>query len=103
MSLKAAHTMQHNILFHHIPLSLSTPRLAEMGVQLASVLGTRLYDVILIDPPADWSWEAVASLRIEDIAAVPSFAFLWAGDGEGIERGRDVLAKWGYRRAEGNT
>ncbi|KAJ3307974.1 N6-adenosine-methyltransferase subunit mettl14 [Blyttiomyces sp. JEL0837] len=47
-----------------------------------------------------WTWDEVAALPLEDVAAVPSFVFLWTGDGEGLERGRDLLAKWGYRRAE---
>ncbi|ORY50810.1 MT-A70-domain-containing protein [Rhizoclosmatium globosum] len=54
--------------------------------------------------PADlkllWSWDDVASMNIPDIAAPRSFIFIWIGDGEGLERGRDLLAKWGYRRAE---
>lgn len=36
------------------------------------------------------------------LAADPSFVFLWVGSGagEGLERGREVLGKWGYRRCE---
>ncbi|KAJ3026344.1 UNVERIFIED_CONTAM: N6-adenosine-methyltransferase subunit mettl14 [Siphonaria sp. JEL0065] len=82
------------------------------------------FDVILIDPPLEeyasrssevfnpphagfpsslktlWSWEDIASMNIQDIAAPRSFIFIWTGDGEGLERGRDLLARWGYRRAE---
>ncbi|KAI8619707.1 MT-A70-domain-containing protein [Chytriomyces sp. MP71] len=86
------------------------------------------FDVILIDPPLAeyahrnmetfnsefkqaplgcspdlkrvWSWDDIASLNIQDIAAPRSFIFIWIGDGDGLEFGRDLLAKWGYRRAE---
>ncbi|KAJ3037588.1 N6-adenosine-methyltransferase subunit mettl14 [Rhizophlyctis rosea] len=86
-------------------------------------LGTR-FDVILIDPPLEeychwspspfifpklpstppfWTWDDIASLKIEDIAANPSFVFVWVGDGEGLDKGRDLLARWGYRRCEDIT
>ena len=36
------------------------------------------------------------------LAADPSFVLMWVGSGagEGLERGREVLAKWGFRRCE---
>ena len=36
------------------------------------------------------------------MSADPSFVFLWVGSGagEGLERGREVIAKWGFRRSE---
>ncbi|KAG8925378.1 hypothetical protein FRC02_009713 [Tulasnella sp. 418] len=62
------------------------------------------FDVILIDPPfsSSFSWETLSTLPIPSLAADPSFVFLWVGSGagEGLERGREVLAKWGYRRCE---
>ncbi|CDS02008.1 related to KAR4-transcription factor required for gene regulation in response to pheromones [Sporisorium scitamineum] len=82
------------------------------------------YDVVLIDPPleayeweasssastspssssarATWSWEEIAALPVPQLAAKESFVFLWVGSGagDGLERGREVLAKWGYRRCE---
>ncbi|KAJ3124056.1 N6-adenosine-methyltransferase subunit mettl14, partial [Nowakowskiella sp. JEL0407] len=68
------------------------------------------FDVILIDPPLPeyaprsgglyWTWDDIANLKIEEIAAVPSFIFLWIGNEEGLERGREILAKWKYRRCE---
>ncbi|SJX66171.1 related to KAR4-transcription factor required for gene regulation in response to pheromones [Sporisorium reilianum f. sp. reilianum] len=82
------------------------------------------YDVVLIDPPleayeweaspaastsasagtasATWSWEEIATLPVPQLAAKESFVFLWVGSGagDGLERGREVLAKWGYRRCE---
>ncbi|KAK9727665.1 N6-adenosine-methyltransferase subunit mettl14 [Basidiobolus ranarum] len=41
-----------------------------------------------------------ASLRIEEIAANPSFIFIWSGSAEGLDLGRRLLSKWGYRRCE---
>ncbi len=82
------------------------------------------YDVVLIDPPLEayeweaspvastsaktdtspstWSWEEIAALPVPQLAAKESFVFLWVGSGagDGLERGREVLARWGYRRCE---
>ena len=42
------------------------------------------------------------SSRISLIPLSPSFVFLWVGPGssDGLERGRETLARWGYRRCE---
>jgi hypothetical protein len=62
------------------------------------------FDVILIDPPfsSSFSWDTLEGISIPSLAADPSFVFLWVGSGagEGLERGRAILAKWGYRRCE---
>ncbi|KII84112.1 hypothetical protein PLICRDRAFT_46445 [Plicaturopsis crispa FD-325 SS-3] len=62
------------------------------------------FDAILIDPPfsSSFGWEQLQEIPIPALAADPSFVFLWVGSGagEGLERGRDILAKWGYRRCE---
>lgn len=74
------------------------------------------YDVVLVDPPLEayewegqpsamgqtWSWDNIAALPVPQVAAKESFVFLWVGSGagDGLERGREVLAKWGYRRCE---
>ncbi|KAH7882188.1 MT-A70-domain-containing protein [Phlebopus sp. FC_14] len=62
------------------------------------------FDVILLDPPfsSSFSWDELQELPIPVLAADPSFIFMWVGSGagEGLERGREVLAKWGYRRCE---
>ena len=62
------------------------------------------FDVVLIDPPfsSSFNWDNLQDLPIPNLAADPSFVFLWVGSGagEGLERGREVLAKWGYRRCE---
>ena len=62
------------------------------------------FDVILIDPPfnSSFTWDDLQDLPVPQLAADPSFVFLWVGSGagEGLERGREVLAKWGFRRCE---
>jgi hypothetical protein len=70
------------------------------------------FDVILIDPPyADTTrdppyggiaWDQITELPIPALSGDPSFIFMWVGHGnsDGLERGREVLAKWGFRRCE---
>jgi mRNA m6A methyltransferase non-catalytic subunit len=62
------------------------------------------FDVILLDPPfsSSFTWQTLQELPIPSLAAEPSFVFLWVGSGagDGLERGRELLAKWGYRRCE---
>ncbi|KAL5498267.1 KAR4 [Sanghuangporus vaninii] len=76
-------------------LSMSASRTALQGLK---------FDVILIDPPfsSSFTWDQLESLPIASLAADPSFVFLWVGSGagEGLERGREILGKWGYRRCE---
>jgi hypothetical protein len=68
-----------------------------------ALLGAK-FDAIVLDPPYGprFGWDALAALPVPQLAADPSFVFLWVGSGagEGLERGREVLAKWGYRRCE---
>ncbi|CAG8699295.1 16198_t:CDS:2 [Funneliformis mosseae] len=75
-------------------------------------LGTK-FDVILIDPPLQeycrrsplvagsnsdyWTYDEIISFYA---AATPSFIFIWSGDADGLDRGRQLLLKWGYRRCE---
>ncbi|KAH9948483.1 MT-A70-domain-containing protein [Amylocystis lapponica] len=62
------------------------------------------FDVILIDPPfsSSFTWDDLQELPVPALAADPSFVLLWvgSGSGDGLERGREVLAKWGFRRCE---
>jgi hypothetical protein len=62
------------------------------------------FDAILLDPPfsSSFTWDHLQELPIPSLAGDPSFVFLWVGSGagEGLERGREILAKWGYRRCE---
>ncbi|KAG2746018.1 MT-A70-domain-containing protein [Suillus brevipes Sb2] len=69
-----------------------------------SSLHPQKFDVILLDPPfsSSFGWDDLQALPVPSLAADPSFVFMWVGSGagEGLERGREVLAKWGYRRCE---
>lgn len=71
--------------------------------QLASLQQAK-FDVILIDPPfsSSFTWTDLQDLPIPALSADPSFVLLWVGSGagDGLERGREVLAKWGFRRCE---
>lgn len=72
------------------------------------------FDVILIDPPWEdyvvkdgvktsdnfWSYEEIADLKIETLSEACSFLFLWVGNGKGLDYGRALLKKWGFRRCE---
>lgn len=62
------------------------------------------FDVILVDPPfsSTFTWDTLANLPVPTLAADPSFVFLWVGSGagDGLERGREILYRWGYRRCE---
>ena len=71
--------------------------------QLSSLQQSK-FDVILIDPPfsSSFTWTDLQDLPIPALSADPSFVLLWVGSGagDGLERGREVLAKWGFRRCE---
>lgn len=62
------------------------------------------FDAILVDPPfsSSFTWDTLAALPVPTLAADPSFVFLWVGSGagDGLERGREILYRWGYRRCE---
>ncbi|TPX73835.1 hypothetical protein CcCBS67573_g04895 [Chytriomyces confervae] len=123
--LNALFTLKRNLV-----LQSATPaRYAKLDLWKFDLrnLGSQ-FDVILMDPPLFeyaarseetfdrefrdapegcppdmkrvWGWDDIASMNVQDIAAPRSFIFIWIGDGDGLERGRDLLAKWGYRRAE---
>ena len=91
-----------------IPKSPTTPSSLFDAIDI----GTK-FDVIMIDPPLpnsrssklegrQWTWDALATLPIRNLSADPSFVFVWVGSGgeDGLEKGRELLAKWGFRRAE---
>ena len=81
------------------------------------------FDVILVDPPwieyarrasglppdtikqngidlTPWTFDEIINLKVENLADNPSFLFLWVGSYEGLDLGRIVLKKWGFRRCE---
>lgn len=100
------------------PHQPSVPRGPDAPFHLSSLLPIK-YDAVIIDPPLEsyewegvarsgssanevWSWDQIAALPIPQIMAKESFIFLWVGSGasDGLERGREVLSRWGYRRSE---
>ncbi|GAA5895443.1 hypothetical protein JCM6882_006253 [Rhodosporidiobolus microsporus] len=78
------------------------------------------FDSILLTPPAHTSFEELAALDLGREAATPGFVWLWVGSGQtgagagegkegagknvgggvGLEKGRELLSLWGYRRCE---
>ena len=92
LKLKKASVNEYALPPLHLPFS-----------ELKSLHGSK-FDVILIDPPfsSTFTWDHLQEINIPSLAGDPSFVFLWVGSGagEGLERGREVLAKWGYRRCE---
>ena len=92
LNLKKAAVANHSLPSSYLPISS------------LSSLATCKFDVILLDPPysSSFTWENLQELPIPALAADPSFVFMWVGSGagDGLERGREVLAKWGYRRCE---
>lgn len=68
--------------------------------------GNVSFDVIYLDPPwrdAQWPPARVAALRVDRVADPRgAFVFLWCGDGNDhtLERGRECLQAWGFRRVE---
>ncbi|GAA5990697.1 hypothetical protein JCM11641_008468 [Rhodosporidiobolus odoratus] len=105
--------------------SLHTPNLPAIPppclMQRAlSTLSPSRFDSILLTPPAWITYEELASLDLGRAAATPGFVWLWVGSGQvgpgapasasgggggggggiGLERGRELLNLWGYRRCE---
>lgn len=95
MNLKSQHVDQHS----HPPLRLTLPSTPSAG-DISSSFGNTRFDVILLRPLD--TWQKTAELPVRSISADPGFVFLWVGKGddEGLERGRECFAKWGFRRAE---
>ena len=76
------------------------------------------FDVILIDPPLPeyynrakafgvdlapfepWTFDEIQNLRVDLIADNCCFLFLWVGSGEGLDKGRELLKNWNFRRCE---
>ncbi len=94
MNLKSqlTNTHSHPPLYHHLPSTSAT--------DILSSITPHRFDVILITPLANW--DETSLLPIRAISADPGFVFLWVGrgDSDGMEKGRECFAKWGFRRAE---
>lgn len=89
----------------HPPLYL--PLYSELSIlpessNIQNAIGSNRFDSILITPPQPLDWAYIASLPLRNISADPGFVFLWVGNasGDGLEKGRECFAKWGFRRAE---
>lgn len=48
------------------------------------------------------TWPEISSLPIRQLSADPAFVFLWVGQGneDGLEKGKETMFKWGFRRCE---
>ena len=77
---------------------------------LMEIIGCE-FDVILVEPPLHeyqngvhfdkcFTWDEIKAIDIGSIAAQRSFIFLWCGNGDGLDKGRECLKKWGFRRCE---
>lgn len=86
----------------HPPLYLSLDPLTESPRSLIELLSPHTFDVILIRPPPTYTWAEISAIPIRALSADPSFVFMWVGssDTDGLERGREALLKWGFRRCE---
>lgn len=47
-----------------------------------------------------WTLAELKNLRIDVIADMPSFLFLWAGSSEHLEDARELMKAWNFRRCE---
>ncbi|ORY26151.1 MT-A70-domain-containing protein [Naematelia encephala] len=83
----------------HPPLYL--PLTSSSSTFITQALQPHKFDVILINT-ASSNWDETAALPIRALSADPGFVFLWvgSGDGDGLEKGRECFARWGFRRAE---
>jgi mRNA (2'-O-methyladenosine-N6-)-methyltransferase len=94
MDLKSTHVENDS----HPPILL--PLLSAAPATISSSIQPIRFDVILLRPTGTWA--ETAALPIRNISSDPGFIFLWVGKGddEGLEKGRECFAKWGFRRAE---
>ena len=94
------------------------PRWIQCDLKTFNLSALGKFDVILIDPPLEeyyrraknfgvdltpytpWTFEEISNLRIDQISETCCFLFLWVGAGEGLDKGRQLLKKWSFRRCE---
>ena len=103
MDLKSAQlaSSSHPPLYFPLHLNRDTLNATDtVGDYLTRGLSPHVFDVILVHPHGTWA--ETTALPIRQLSADPGFVFLWVGKGddEGLERGRECLARWGFRRAE---
>merc|ERR1719334_1821018 len=71
------------------------------------------FDTILIEPPLEeysrtygvtntkfWDWDKIMALDIGEVSSARSFIWLWVGSSDGLDKGRECLQNWGFRRCE---
>lgn len=94
MDLKSEHVTNNSHPPLYLPLADPSPS------TITTATNPTRFDVILLRPSGTWA--ETAELPIRNLSADPSFIFLWVGKGddEGLEKGRECFAKWGFRRAE---
>lgn len=96
------------------PMYLKSPLKTQNGLDfpLHDQIGCE-FDVILVEPPLHeyqasngvhfdeyFTWEQIKAIDVGSVAAQRSFIFLWCGSAEGLDKGRECLKKWGFRRCE---
>ncbi|KAL7411730.1 MT-A70-domain-containing protein [Mrakia frigida] len=85
------------------PFSLPPPP-SPLATHLLQTIGKDVrFDSIHISPPPEMPWSEVLALPIRQISTEPGFVFLWVGKGNkegGLEKGREALTKWGFRKCE---
>lgn len=71
-------------------------------MRLTTLLAPHRFTALLIAPPPGTPWARVQALPVRLVSAEQAFVFLWVGcaDADGLERGRELLLKWGFRRCE---
>lgn len=109
-ALKRSLTTSHA----HPPLYLTLDPVSESPLSLPSLLSPSSlssmsptvnqtqFDVIHIRPPPTYTDPEISAIPVRALSADPSFVFLWVGssDTHGLERGREMLLRWGFRRCE---
>lgn len=94
--------------------STPSPMSLALTETLTSSPSPTRFDSILLTPPPSTTYEELKSLDLGRVAANPGFVWLWVGsgqqslsggggeglDGIGLEKGRELLSLWGYRRCE---
>ena len=95
----------------YIRSDLLAPRSGD-DFDLNALLGCE-FDVILVEPPLHeyqlankvyfnryYTWDEIKALDIASITSSRAFLFLWCGSADGLDKGRECLKKWGFRRCE---
>ncbi|BGP10934.1 regulatory protein [Rhodotorula toruloides] len=103
---------QHSIppTYFNLPSDSSSSSASAMSSALAALRPAH-FDCLLLTPPPSVTFDELASLEISRLAATPGFIWLWVGSGQaglegsegggvGLEKGRELLTLWGYRRCE---